>query len=95
MMMKNISLVAVAAALLLAFGVAQAGDDKAKNIIDQNLSKRPYQEAPSVSNTNKTDNWEGATLVADDNTAEKPVVSKHKQLRIHMLGRRPYIEDVR
>lgn len=90
--MKNISLFGLAAALLLAVGVVQAGDDKAKNIIDQNLSKRPYQDAPSV---NKTDHWEGATLVTDDNSVDKPLVSKHKQLRIHMLGRRPYIEDVR
>lgn len=89
--MKNISLIGVASALLLAFGVAQAADDKVNNIIDQNLSKRPYQEAPSA---NKADSWEGATLVRDDETI-KPVVSQHKQLRIHMLGRRPYIEDVR
>jgi hypothetical protein len=92
MMMKKISLIGVASALLLVLGVAQAADDKVNNIMDQNLSKRPYQEAPSA---NKADHWEGATLVNEDNAAEKPVVSKHKQLRIHMLGRRAYIEDVR
>ena len=93
--MKNISLIGVAVALLLVFGMAQARDDKAKNIIDQNLSKRPYQESPSDANASKTDHWEGATLVPEDSGAEKPVVSKHKQLRIHMLGRRPYVEDIR
>ena len=46
-MMKSNSLMGLAAALLMTTvmttGLVQAGDDKANNVINQNLSKRPYQ----------------------------------------------------
>lgn len=91
--MKSLNLaVIVSSAVLLVSGAVHAEDAYTKNVHNQNLSKRPYQESPSAS---KTDDWEGATLVPEDSGAEKPAMSKHKQLRIHMLGRRPYIEDVR
>lgn len=99
--MSNI--VGVLAALLLTAGIAQAGDDKANNVIDQNLSKRPYHQAPVESKANsdaaanKADNWDGATLVTDDAGEAKADAAKagpnnYQKLRIRMLGQRPYME---
>lgn len=93
--MKSINLIGLAAALLLVAGVAQAGDDKANTIVDQNLSKRPYQDQQKSSNDSsakKTDNWDGATLVKEDTGEAKAVPNKYQQLRIRMLGQRPYME---
>lgn len=90
--MKSKNLIGLAAALLLATGVAQAGDDKANNVIDQNLSKRPYQEAPSNASTNTTDHWEAATLVTEEGSDVKTAPNRYQQLRIRMLGQRPYME---
>ncbi|MES2500941.1 MAG: hypothetical protein V4570_10405 [Pseudomonadota bacterium] len=90
--MKSKSLIALAAAILLTTGVVQAGDDKASNIIDQNLSKRPYTEPASDSNTSKVDNWDGATLIKQEAGEEKAGPTKYQQLRIRMLGQRPYME---
>jgi hypothetical protein len=84
--MKNTSLIAVlSAGLLLAAGspFAHAGDQY--NMTDQNLSKRPYQAVPAES---KKDNFEGATLI-NENAEED---QKHKPMRLHMLGKRPYAE---
>ena len=90
--MKSKSLIGLAAALLLITGAVQAGDDKAQNVINQNLSKRPYQEAPVESNANKAENFEAATLVKDETAEQKAGPSKYQQLRIRMLGQRPYME---
>lgn len=89
--MKSISLIGLAVAVLLAGGVAQAGDDKAHTIIDQHLSKRPYQESPNDTNAKKTDNWDGATLVTKDADEAKAGPNNYQQLRIRMLGQRPYM----
>ncbi|WP_020184138.1 MULTISPECIES: hypothetical protein [Methylotenera] len=89
--MKSKSLIGnvlgLAAALLLTTGIAQAGDDKANNVIDQNISKRPYQ-APNEPAANKADNWDGATLVKEE---AKTGPTNYQQLRIRMLGQRPYM----
>ena len=94
MIMKSKSLIGsilgLAAALLLTAGVAQAGDDKANNVIDQNLSKRPYQ-APNEPAANKADNWDGATLVKEQAEEAKTGPTNYQQLRIRMLGQRPYM----
>ena len=90
--MKSINLIGLAAAALLAAGVAQAGDDKANSVIDQNLSKRPYQQAPAETGAKKPDNWEGATNVTKDADEAKAGPNKYQQLRIRMLGQRPYME---
>lgn len=83
--MKSKNLIAVlSAGLLLAAGAAYA-DDAEYNINQQNLSKRPYQKAPAES---KKDNFEGATLINEEVQEDK----KHKQMRLHMLGKRPYAE---
>jgi hypothetical protein len=52
------------------------------------LSKRPYQQAPADPALNKKENFEGATLI--DESAETD--GKHKQMRLNMLGKRPYVE---
>jgi hypothetical protein len=88
--MKSKSLIGLAAVLMLATNVAQSGDDKAQNIVDHNLSKRPYQEVPE-SSANKGGDFEGATLVKE-NAVEKNEPNKYQQLRIRMLGRQPYME---
>ena len=90
--MKSKSLIGLAAALLLITGAVQAGDDKAQNVINQNLSKRPYQEAPTESTANKAENFEAAILVKDEAAEQKAGPSKYQQLRIRMLGQRPYME---
>ncbi len=100
--MKSINLTGLALAVVLATGVAQAGDDKANTIIDHNLSKRPYHEHQKSSNdksseadAKKADNWDGATLVKDGQEATgeaKKGPNKYQQLRIRMLGQRPYME---
>lgn len=92
--MKSTNLIAtVMTALFLATGVAQAGDGDNQNIIQQNLSKRPYQEAvPSDAQTNKADDWDGATLVKEHGDEKKAGPTQYQQLRIRMLGQRPYMD---
>ncbi len=83
-----------AAALFLSAGFVIAGDANEHNINNHNLSKRPYQQSPKEVVENQKEAFDGATLVTEDG-AEQPVVSKHRQLRINMLGSRPFISDVR
>lgn len=73
-------------AMLLAAGAVQADDDYT-HINKQNLSKRPYQHVPADA-ANKKDNFEGATLINENAEAD----GKHKQMRLNMLGKRPYFE---
>lgn len=94
--MKNKQLsTMITTALFLSAGLAFAGDAHELNTSTQNLSKRPYQEAPQNTASSQKEGFDGATLVNEDGSKPKPVVSKHRQLRINMLGSRPYIEDVR
>lgn len=90
---KKLAIVS-AAALFLSAGFVIAGDANEHNINHQNLSKRPYQQSPKETVANQKEAFDGATLVTDDG-AEQPVVSKFRQLRINMLGSRPYISDIR
>lgn len=90
--MKSKSLIGLVAAVMLTTGVVQAGDDKAQNVINQNLSKRPYQEAPAESTANKADNWEAATLIKDEAAERKAGPNTYQQLNIRMLGKRPYMD---
>ncbi len=89
--MKSLNLAVISISALLVSGVANAEDTM--NNINQNLSKRPYHQP--VVEKEKSNDFEGATLVTEDEATQKDTVSKHKQLRINMLGRRPYVEDVR
>jgi hypothetical protein len=88
--MKIKSLIGLAVVLLCTTGAAQSADDKSKNITDQNISKRPYQQVPETS-ANKDAEFEGATLVKESEV-EKEGPNKYQQLRIRMLGRSPYME---
>ena len=88
--MKNKSLIGIAALLLLATTAAQSGYDEEKNIVNQNLSRRPYHQAPDTT-ANKAEEFEGATLVKES-AEEKAEPNKYQQLRIRMLGRQPYME---
>ena len=90
--MKSKSLISLAAVLLFTVGVVQDGDDKDIHIIDQNLSKRPYQALPTDANANKADVFKAATLVKKQAGEVKTGPTKHQQLRIRMLGQRPYME---
>ena len=84
--MNSKNLIAVlSSGLLLAAGSAFADEDVKHNINQQNLSKRPYHQAPVES---KKDNFEGATLINEQMEEDK----KHKPMRLHMLGKRPYAE---
>lgn len=90
--MKTLNLaVLVSAVTLLISGLASA-ETSSKNIQHQNFAKRPYHQP--VENQKPSD-FEGATLVKEDAPIGKDNVSKHKPLRINMLGQRPYVEDVR
>ena len=69
------------AAVLLAVGVAQA--DEQSNIVNQHqLAKRSYA-AP----VKEKEVLEGASV-----TEEVVVDKKHQTLRLHMLGKLPYME---
>ena len=84
--MKTKNLIAVlSVGILLAVANAYADENKDTkfNINNQNLSKRPYSQAPIES---KKDNFEGATLINEQVEED----TKHKPMRLHMLGRQPY-----
>ena len=73
-------------AILLGASAAHADEDYT-HINKQNLSKRPYQHVPADA-ANKKDGFEGATLINENAEVE----AKHKQMRLNMLGKRPYLE---
>ncbi len=76
----------ICSALLIASASAFADNNPRNHINNQNLSKRPYQQAPEAAN--KAENFEGATLIKEETKAEKT----QKTLQLHNLGRRPYSE---
>jgi hypothetical protein len=79
-MKKTLTFLAVVGLLSTA---AVADVNVKDNINYQNLSKRPYSQAPVES---KKDNFEGATLINEQVEED----TKHKPMRLHMLGRQPY-----
>lgn len=76
----------LSSAMLFAVSAVNADEDYTQ-INKQNLSKRPYQHVPANA-ANKKDNFEGATLIKEDAQED----TKHKQMRLNMLGKRPYFE---
>ena len=90
--------VVVSSAVLLLSGVAYADSGLKHNIHNVHnvhnvhnqsfISKRPYQQVPAESAYSKKENFEGATLI--DENAETDRI--HKPMRLHMLGKRPYME---
>jgi hypothetical protein len=75
--------------VLMGFGSAQA--EESKNLNNQNLSKRPYQEVLPDSVYNQPENWEGATLKSDDEQNDAGAEDIRK-IRLHMLGKRPHMD---
>ncbi|MDI1309697.1 MAG: hypothetical protein PSV17_09735 [Methylotenera sp.] len=88
--MKASNLVAiVSSAVFLVASAAHAESNLKNNSHNQNfLSKRPYEQPITKSDQKKDQQWEGATLI--DEGAETD--DKHKSMRLHMLGKRPYVE---
>ncbi|MDP3088637.1 MAG: hypothetical protein Q8M99_10685 [Methylotenera sp.] len=75
-------------ATLLAAGSVHAEVDY-KNINQQNLSKRPYQQVVENNTQKKDQQWEGATLIADQ-VSDDAVLNDRKTFRLNMLSKRPY-----
>lgn len=63
------------------------GEDGVNQLHHKNfLGQRPYAKAPAP----KPDQvWEGAGLVTDQPDKR---FDKHQQMRLHFIGKRPYIE---
>lgn len=87
MKLSTLLLAVLASASLLASSTAFAEKVKSNQ---QFLSKQPYHEAPATEKYNADDKWEGATLVTEEEP--KHEVTKQPHLRLHSLGKRPFIE---
>lgn len=93
--MKRLNLAVLLSSLvLLASGGAIADEVTKKGYSNQQFSgQRPYMKAPVQDNTyNADDQWEGATLVTDEEAATTKSHAKHNQMRLNLLGKRPYME---
>ncbi len=76
--------------VLMVSGVANA-DTYTKNGHNQNLSKRPYHQPLPDSAYQKTDEFEGATLVRGELSEDEAAVNKNQQiLRMNNLSKRSY-----
>lgn len=85
--MKTLMTLLSVSAMVLASGGAFADNQERNTINHQNLAKRPYQQVP-VEAQSKKDHFEGATLIDEAAESDK----KHQPIRLHMLGKRPYME---
>lgn len=91
--MKSLNLaVIVSTAALLVSGVAFAEDAYKKNVHNQNnMSKRPYAQPLPESAYQKSNEFEGATLVRGDGESDETTLNKNSQLqRMNQLSKRPY-----
>jgi len=88
--MKSLNLaVIVSTAALMLSGVAHA-EDFTKNHY-QNLSKRPYSQPLPDSAYQKSNEFEGATLVRGELSEQELTANKHKEMmRLNQLSKRPY-----
>jgi hypothetical protein len=86
MKLSNLLLVTLTSVSLLASGTALAEKKSNQHFI----SKQPYHELPATDAYNADDQWEGATLVNKDAPTEEVTAKPH--LRLHSLGKRPYLE---
>lgn len=93
--MKSLNLTVIVSTAMLMMSGAINAEETSTYQAQQNFAKRPYHQPLPESAYQKQNEFEGATLVTEDNDEAKADVSKHKQLRINMLGRRPYVEDIR
>lgn len=91
---KRFGLVLLASAGLLMSGAqVSAADDVDAANSQQNLSKRPYQSAQDLPAHEPNAEWEGATLVDQENRKAKQP-SQLQQRRINSLGKQPYMDTV-
>ncbi len=89
---SGLVLLAAAGLLISSAHVAAANDVDAVNS-QQNLSKRPYQPAQDVPAHEPKAEWEGATLIdQEDRKAKSP--NQLQQRRINSLGKQPYMDTV-
>ncbi|PPC87221.1 MAG: hypothetical protein CTY37_04060 [Methylotenera sp.] len=90
--MKSLNLaVLVSTAVLMVSGAAIAEDTYNKNSHHQNFSKRPYHQPLPDSAYQKSNEFEGATLVRGELSEEEAAVNKNNQvLRMNQLSKRPY-----
>lgn len=86
--MKSKSLITLLSTAVLLMAGSASADEDYSHINKQNLSKRPYQQVPAESAYNKKEGFEGATLINENVETD----AKHKQMRLNMLGKRPYLE---
>lgn len=83
--------VIVSTAVLLVAGSASAGDAYTNNAHQQNLSKRPYAQPLPDSAYQKSDEFEGATLVRGELSEEEAAIKQDRQvMRLNNLSKRPY-----
>lgn len=90
--MRTLNIAAVVStAVLLAAGAAHAEDTLKKNAYNHNfMSKRPYMEVVANNAQQKDTQWEGATLIAGQETADEANLNSQSKLRLHMLSKRSY-----
>lgn len=88
--MKNSVLISMLASLsILAASPVVANELNQQMIQNQQLSKRPYQVVPDVSTKQQGEDWEGASMM--DSAAKSRSNQQLQQLRLHMIGKQPYM----
>ncbi len=91
--MKSLNLaVIVSSAVLLVSGAVHAEDAYKKNVHNQNnMSKRPYAQPLPESAYQKSNEFEGATLVRGEVSEDGNAVDQKQQAqRLNNLSKRPY-----
>lgn len=87
---SNLAVIISTAALMLA-SAANAEDTYRKSVHNQNLSKRPYHQPLPDSAYQKSNEFEGATLVRGELSEEQIAVNKNQHvMRMNQLSKRPY-----
>ena len=88
--MKTLSVLTLLTTVALGVSLnTMANESNHQLIQNQQLSKRPYQAVPDQSQ--KEEGWEGATYL--DSKSNNAASNKSiQQIRLHMLGKRPYMD---
>lgn len=91
--MKSLNLaVVVSSAILMVSGAVHAEDAYKQSVHNQNMmSKRPYAQPLPESAYQKSNEFEGATLIRGEGEADESALGKNKQVqRLNQLSKRPY-----
>ena len=90
--MKSLNLAVIVSTVALMFaGAANAEDTYSKNVHNQNLSKRPCHQPLPDSAYQKSNEFEGATLVRDELSEAEVAVKKNQEvMRLNQLSKRPF-----